>query len=196
MSTLIETAPVIEAPAAAEAPTPKKHRVLRLVISLVVFGVALLALWPAQYGGFTGLTIVNGHSMEPTYHTGDLVLSLREPAYQPGEVVSYLIPKGQPGAGGRVIHRVLSVSTTTGTAVYTTQGDNNTSTDPWHFGSSDVLGKAVFSVPSIGTLLGKLANPLILGLAAAAAVFGIVWRFGRDPKKKNSSQRRHRTTRH
>ncbi|MES2170512.1 MAG: signal peptidase I [Actinomycetota bacterium] len=165
-------------------------------MSLVALLIALVALWPAQYGGFTGLTIVNGHSMEPTYHTGDLVLSLRQPSYQPGDIVSYLIPKGQPGATGRVIHRIVSVSTATGSAVYTTQGDNNNSADPWHFGSSDVLGKAIYSIPSIGTLLSKLASPLILGLASAATVFGIVWRFGRDSRKsKKGAQSRHRTKR-
>jgi signal peptidase len=166
----------------------KPHRILRFVVSLAVFLIALVAPWPAQYGGFTGLTIVNGHSMEPTYHTGDLVLSIREPVYQPGDVVSYLIPAGQPGAGGRVIHRIISVSTASGSAIYTTQGDNNTSADPWHFGTADVLGKAVFSIPAIGTVLSKLASPLLLGLASAATVFGIIWRFGRDTTK----QRRHK----
>ena len=191
MMTMVSEAP----PGVTAAPTRNKRRLLRLVISLLVFTGALLALWPAQYGGFTGLTIVNGHSMEPTYHSGDLVLSLREPAYQPGEIVSYLIPAGQPGAGGRVIHRILSASTTTGSPVYTTQGDNNSSSDPWHFGTSDVLGRAVVSIPSIGTLLAKLANPLILGLASAATVFGVVWRFGRDTGKNPPKQRRHRAVR-
>ena len=48
-------------------------------------------LWPTSLGGCTTLTIVSGHSMEPTYYTGDLVVS-RCGDYQVGDIVVYNPP--------------------------------------------------------------------------------------------------------
>ena len=161
----------------------KSRRPLRYVGSILIFLVALAILWPAQFGGFTGLTVVNGHSMEPTYHTGDLVVTLRLPSYQPGDIVSYKVPTGQLGAGGRVIHRVLSEDPVKGQTVYTTKGDNNPTADPWHFRTSDVLGKALFSIPAIGSVLGGASNPIVVGLVAGLLVMLLIWRIGSAPKK-------------
>jgi signal peptidase I len=170
----------------ANAPQTRR-RPWRFVGSVLIFIVALVILWPAQFGGITGLTVVNGHSMEPTYHTGDLVVSLRLPSYQNGDIVSYLVPKGQPGAGGRVIHRIFSIDNSSGSTAYTTKGDNNPSVDPWHFGNGDVLGMALFSIPAMGSVLGGASNPIVIGLVAGILVMLLVLRIGSAPKK-----RRHR----
>jgi signal peptidase len=175
---------------AVVAKTTKPRRPLQYVGSIVIFLIALVVLWPAQFGGFTGLTVVNGHSMEPTYHTGDVVVTLRLPSYQFGDIISFKVPDGQPGAGGRVIHRVFSVAQTDGKAVYTTKGDNNPSVDPWHPGNADILGKALFSIPAIGSVLGGASNPIVVGLVAGALVTLLIWRIGSAPK-----ERRHRGAR-
>ena len=165
----------------------KSRRPLKYVGSIVIFLIALVVLWPAQFGGFTGLTVVNGHSMEPTYHTGDLVVTLRLPSYHFGDIISFKVPDGQPGAGGRVIHRIFNADQVNGQTVYTTKGDNNPSVDPWHPGNADVLGKALFSIPSIGSVLGGASNPIVVGLVAGGLVTLLMWRIGSAPKK-----RRHR----
>jgi signal peptidase len=144
-------------------------------------------VWPAQFGGITGLTVVDGHSMEPLYHTGDLVISVRQPAYAVGDVVSYQVPEGQPGAGGRVIHRIVAVDN----GVYSTLGDNNPDLDPWRFESGDVLGKAVFMIPSIGaigTVLGSQAG-LIAGLACGLLVTILLWRSGGSSSAERGKHR-------
>jgi signal peptidase len=174
-------------PDAAESVPAKPRRPWRYVVSVGIFLVAVVLLWPAQFGGLTGLTVVNGHSMEPTYYTGDLVVSFRLPNYAPGDIVSYRVPSGQPGAGGRVIHRIFSEATTGGRTVFTTKGDNNPSTDPWNFVTGDVLGKALFSIPAIGSVLGGASNPIVVGLASGLLVTVLLWRIGSAPKK-----RRHR----
>jgi signal peptidase len=143
------------------------------VASAVFILAALLLLWPAQFGGITGLTLVNGASMNPTFHTGDLVVSVRLPAYQPGQIVSYLVPAGEPGAGGRVIHRIFSVDSE---GIYTTKGDNNPDVDPWHFRSADALGTAIFALPGIGIMLGGLSSPLVMGVAFGLLVTLLLWR--------------------
>ena len=195
MSSTTMLRPLTDADDSVESPLPETveaarepRRPWRYVVSVLVFLAALVILWPAQFGGLTGLTVVNGHSMEPTYHTGDLVVSLRLPSYAPGDIVSYLVPKGQPGAGGRVIHRVFSEATTGGRTVFTTKGDNNPSTDPWHFSTGDVLGKALFSIPAIGSVLGGASNPIVVGLASGLLVTVLLWRIGSAPKKRRHRQ--------
>jgi signal peptidase len=182
MSTIIDTERQPE-PVVQHAHVKPRKRAWRIVESAVIFVVAIVILWPAQFGGLTGLTVVSGHSMEPTYHTGDLVVSLRQLSYAPGDIVSYKVPAGQAGEGGRVIHRIFSIDSSTGAAVYSTKGDNNPSVDPWHFGTNDVMGHALFSIPSMGSVLGGVTNPIVVGLASGLLVTILLWRIGSAPKK-------------
>ncbi|MFB9618673.1 signal peptidase I [Brooklawnia cerclae] len=162
-------------PSSVRSRSRAKSRRIGSVARAVALVFVVLALWPATWGGLTGLTAVYGHSMEPTYRTGDLVVTVRAPSYHVGDVVSYKVPEGQPGAGGRVIHRVVSVDASSGTEVYTTKGDNNSSADEWRFGADDVLGRAVLRVPSAGRLLGPGLLPWFLAVVCGAAVIVLLW---------------------
>jgi signal peptidase len=70
----------------------------------------VLTAWPVQFGGPTGYTIVSGHSMEPVYHPGDLLITRSQQHYQPGQIVVYTIPAGAPAAGFHVVHRLIAGS--------------------------------------------------------------------------------------
>ena len=98
------------------------------------------------------MTIVSGQSMEPTYYTGDLVVS-RCGDYEVGDVVVY----NPPDVGGaRVIHRIIG-----GDAQgWVIQGDNNDFIDPWEPADERVLGKAVLHVPKAGFIGSVLINPM------------------------------------
>lgn len=150
-------------------------RMLRHAVTTVLFVLAVVVLWPAQVGGVTGLTIVSGASMEPTYRTGDLVVTLRLPQYSEGDVVSYVVPEGQPGAGGRVIHRISAVESVGGETTFTSVGDNNDTVDPWRFAADDVMGVAVLTIPQLGTVFGAITNPLAVGLGAGALITLLLW---------------------
>lgn len=139
----------------------------------ILFVVAVALLWPARYGGISGLTVVSGHSMEPTFHTGDLLLSIRQPSYRVGDIISYTVAAGQPGAGGRVIHRIAAIDDS---GRYRTQGDNNPDSDPWRSTSGDVMGREIFSIPGVGTLLGPASAPAALGLVFGGLVTVLIWR--------------------
>ncbi|GEA88171.1 signal peptidase I [Cellulomonas cellasea] len=121
----------------------------------VLATVAALAwlVWPSTLGGCTTVTIVSGHSMEPTYVTGDLVVSrCGEPRV--GDVVVYR-PAGENG--GRVIHRVVGGDAESG---WRMQGDNNDFTDPWSPRGEEVQGIARVHVPHAGTVAAVLLSPL------------------------------------
>lgn len=148
---------------------------IRALLSWALLIVAVALLWPAAWGGFTGLTVVNGQSMEPTYTTGDVVITWRQPAYGPGDVISYVVPEGQAGAGGHVIHRVLDVDSSTGTDVYTTIGDNNPTADQWAIGPEHVSGKTVLRIPGAAVLLSPEVLPYVVAIAVGGIVTVLLW---------------------
>lgn len=157
---------------------------MRQVSAWVLLAFAVILLWPAQLGGITALTVVNGHSMEPTYETGDLVVSVKLPRYRVGDVVSFAVPEGQDGAGGRVIHRIVDVRTTAGGRTYTTQGDHNPQPDPWRIGDADILGRAFAHVPRVGVGLTPQGAPIVLAIALGGIVTLLLWGDGRGSRSR------------
>jgi signal peptidase len=134
----------------------------------VIAAVAAYLLWPTSLGGCTTLTIVSGHSMEPTYYTGDLVVA-RCGAASVGDVVVY-----QPRelGGARIIHRVVGGGPTTG---WTMKGDNNPSADPFHPSPSEVLGVAKIHLPKVGLVASALTSPFIWGSLILIALGLFIW---------------------
>lgn len=153
----------------AGAVTPR--RLVGIVASVVLYtlaGVAAFLLWPTSLGGCTTLTIVSGHSMEPTYYTGDLVVT-RAAAPQVGDIIVY-----QPVdvGGARVIHRIVGGNATEG---WVMKGDNNSWLDPWQPKGSEVLGTARLHLPHVGAVARTLVSPVLwVGLILIAGAL-LLW---------------------
>jgi len=60
---------------------------------------------PMQVGGQTAFVIVNGNSMEPNFHLGDLIIIRPEPYYSIGDQVVYQ----NSDLGGSVFHRIIDL---------------------------------------------------------------------------------------
>lgn len=138
-------------------------------LGLALFlAVAVWALWPSTLGGCTTLTIVSGHSMNPTYATGDLVVArCGEP--QVDDVIVY-----QPATenGGRVIHRIIGGDGETG---WRMQGDNNDFTDPWLPVADEVLGVARLHLPGVGVAASILLQPMTWASLLVIAGAILLW---------------------
>ncbi|WP_161599355.1 S24/S26 family peptidase [Arthrobacter luteolus] len=135
------------------------------VLAAFVAGL-LYFLWPSSLGGCSTLTIVSGHSMDPTYATGDLVWSrCGEPSV--GDIVVYS-PADTNGA--QVIHRIVGGDAESG---WILQGDNNDFLDPWKPDNSQIVGIAAVHIPQLGNILYSFGNPGVWGslLILAAAFF-------------------------
>lgn len=153
----------------------RRRRTIPRLVALALTAVAVVLLWPATWGGIFGLTIVNGNSMMPTLSSGDLVVTMRQPSYGVGDVVSYVVPRGQAGAGGHVIHRIREIDETGPRPVFVSQGDNNPQPDPWRFGPEDVYGRAVARVPGLAGAVAGFVFPAAVGAVATLAFLAWAW---------------------
>ncbi len=132
----------------------------------------IVAFWPQSLGGSVAYVKVDGLSMEPTLHLGDLAVVRRQSSYRVGDPVAYRIPKGQFGAGALVIHRLTGID---GTGAFITKGDNRSVADEWRPRTADILGKVFYDVPGAGAALAALNRPVYLGgFVAALTVFVMV----------------------
>ncbi len=172
---------------AAERRSRRRRRVIPQLFGWLGVLMLVAMLWPASWGGVTGLTVVQGNSMLPTYKTGDLIVSIRWFSYQPGDVISFVVPDGQSGAGGRVIHRVTERDEL---GRMRTHGDGNLTPDPWLIEDVDVMGKAVLQIPGAGAWFGGNSQWLILAAAAGLAVTILLW----PSKAPEQATRARRTT--
>lgn len=132
--------------------------------------------WPSSLGGCSTLTIVSGHSMEPTYFTGDLVWSrCGEPAV--GDVVVYSPPETD---GSHVIHRIIGGNGTDG---WILQGDNNDFVDPWTPDNSRIVGIAAVHIPNLGTIMHSLGSPYIWISVLVLAAAILLWPRAEEPEE-------------
>jgi signal peptidase I len=125
-------------------------------------------LRPQSLGGNAGYVLVSGQSMEPRYHTGDLVLVEKHSSYHAGQLIAYRVPKGDPMAGAQVIHRIIGGDATHG---FILRGDNRTAPDVWHPKPHDIVGAKALRLPGAIIVLQFLRAPVFLAILAAAFVF-------------------------
>lgn len=125
-------------------------------------------LWPSSLGGGTTLVIVNGDSMNPTFHDGDLVIARSGPV-EPGDIVIYT-PADMGGA--RVVHRIVGGDAASG---WKMQGDNNSWLDQWTPTDDDVLGRVALHFAGAGRLADFLITPWIWGFVLLGALALVVW---------------------
>ena len=148
--------------------------------------IALFVIWPQSLGGKVAYVKVDGHSMDPTYHTGDLAVVRRQSAYAVGDPVAYRIPRGEFGAGAIVIHRLVGGD---GVRGFVTRGDNRTIDDPWHPRTQDIVGRVRVDVAGLGTRVATLSKPAYLGALVAALTVAVMVVPSRQPTPGKPSRR-------
>lgn len=151
---------------------------LALVVGFLIFGRAGFVGSPLSY------VVVSGHSMEPTFWTGDVVVLQREGSYRKGDVIGYAIPKGGPGAGLIIIHRIIGGNAREG---YVMRGDNKPSPDPWRPRPADVVGRERLMVPKVGLIVRYVRSPM--GFAALAGLMTLTIALGGAAHERRREER-------
>jgi signal peptidase len=138
---------------------------------LLAGAVLLWWLWPQRLGGATTVVVVVGHSMEPTYHTGDVVIARRSDSYRPGDIVAVRV--ATPSGDTRlIIHRLMEVRPD---HHIVTQGDNRSLPDSFDFTTDAIAGKASLMVPKGGMILWLLSRWWMLAMAAGLLATTMLW---------------------
>lgn len=154
--------------AGAHARARRRLTFLADALAFAVVAAVAWAVWPASLGGATTFIIVDGSSMEPRFHSGDLVVArVGTPAV--GDVVVYR-PDGFDHA--LIVHQIVGGDGADG---WVMQGENNTWTDPWRPTNADVVGVVHSMVPRLGSLTMFLVSPILWGCVLALAAALLLW---------------------
>jgi signal peptidase I len=156
-------------------------------IQVLFFLVALYFSVPQRFGGKTEYSIVNGKSMEPTFHTGDLIIARPADRYNVGDVVVYRIPDEKYPSAFRIVHR-LSVQLPNGN--FLAQGDNNEGSDAWEITKANIVGKQALMIPKGGVVMSRLLSPLFIGTYIGLIVFWAVWSDDDDEESDEEEDQR------
>jgi len=95
------------------------------------------------------LLVILSASMGASLPVGSLAVTMPQPEYFVGDVVTFKIP----GSDELLTHRVVEVGSVDGVRVLNTQGDANNVVDDWELTDDDIIGKVVFHLPYLGYLL-------------------------------------------
>lgn len=120
------------------------------------------------------LYIVVGGSMSPTFDAGSLAIidPVTPDTIQVGDVVTF---KGVSSETATT-HRVVNILNENGELNFVTRGDANDVDDPALLESNRIIGKVVFTIPYIGSLLSFSQSKLgLLTLVIIPGVFLIIF---------------------
>ncbi|GAB4419644.1 MAG: hypothetical protein Kow002_07410 [Anaerolineales bacterium] len=153
---------------------------LTLLLSAVL-GIFWYLFAPTGLGGQAAYIIIRGNSMEPLFHTGDLVILRDEKHAQVGDIFAYQHPEL-----GIIIHRIVNIREDR----YIFQGDNNDWLDSYLPAKEDLVGKAWIHIAGAGNGVVWLRKPvnasLITAITGGFLMFGLV----SNPSKKTKHKKR------
>ena len=142
-------------------PSPAK-KLAAGAIALALCASAWFFLAPPTVGGSTTYVFTDGTSMQPNFHTGDLVLVRPRSTYRVGDVVAY----NNHMLGTVVLHRIVGRDG----ARYRFKGDNNNFVDPEHPTRDQLIGALWLHVPGAAKRLGPLRRPATIALLVVLGV--------------------------
>ncbi|HEX7557482.1 MAG TPA: signal peptidase I, partial [Leptolinea sp.] len=129
----------------------------------VLLVISVVALWiafaPINLGGQIAYVLVNGDSMEPGFHAGDLVIVRQAEDYQVGDIVTYR----NADMGANVIHRIIGTEQDR----FIIKGDNNSWIDGYQPRRDEVVGKLWIHLPKLGAVVEWVRTPINMALSVA-----------------------------
>ena len=154
----------------AEAKPPLWRRTLSVLFTALIIAAAIY-VWPARLGGETRLVIVSGHSMEPTYDLGDIVVARGGGTPEVDDAVVFAVPEGT-AEGMLVIHRILERDSD---GRFITQGDNRDTPDQWPLTEADIVGEPLLHIPKGGVVVRFFQQLWVLAIVLGLLAMFLLW---------------------
>ncbi len=153
-----------------------------LAVALLLLGFGLLGL---RVAGFQFIS-VRGHSMEPTFSPGALLIARSAPpaTVQAGDIIAFSGMAGEPN----IVHRVVALQMGS-TPVATTMGDNNPVSDPYPVVLRGAVPRIIWSVPQVGWWFTPGVGRYLLVVSSLLAALAAVRHAGRLIAERGLQQR-------
>lgn len=158
-----------------------ERRIPRIITGVALIGalLVLLAVALVQTLGWYRFVPVLSGSMSPYIETGDLAVLQPVDAADltVGDVIAFEAPIGDQQL---MLHRVSEIVSPTPELRIRTQGDANSSDDPWTASvSDDVLWRATDKIPSLGqpvVFAHRVGAPTVIMVGGGLILFALVMR--------------------
>ena len=148
--------------------------------------IVLACLWfcfaPVALGGSTSYVVTDGVSMEPRFHSGDLVLVRSQSSYRVGQIVAYRSNVFHT----IVLHRIIARDGSR----YVFKGDNNNFVDFEHPAQSQLIGALWIHLPGAGARLQSLRSPALVGILVAVGTLLFAGAAFTQHRRRRRRQRR------
>jgi len=123
------------------------------------------------------MMVVDGNSMVPTYHDGDLLVIQKDvdkSRIEPyKDVIVFYNPSPPPPI---IVHRVIDRLIINNQLYFKTKGDNNPIPDQFYPGVPDknVIGIVIWNMPVLGRALTIIYSPITKGVISTLIIIAIV----------------------
>lgn len=155
-----------------------------ITVIVAVVAVAFVAIKLLGWNMYT----VESASMTPKLPVNSVVVvqKIEPEQIKEGDIITYILNENNV----LVTHRVVAVDSQNQT--FTTKGDANNSNDSTPVRWGNVVGKATFCIPGLGTPVKFLTNPsnrpYVIAVIAVLLILSIVWDCTVKKKDKKSKQ--------
>jgi signal peptidase len=154
------------------------------LLSIFAFLIIVSVLSNVNLGGSYHSFLVQSGSMEPTIHTGDVIIVQPQHQYQANDTITF------QENSRKVTHRIVEISNQPGKTYFSTKGDANRAEDNALVSADKVIGKVVLTIPRLGfaVVFSKSLPGLILFifLPALLIIFDEIRKIRHYKKAQNS----------
>lgn len=155
-----------------------------IVLGAIIFVALLLIFSTFPITGNIKLLSVLSGSMEPTIHTGSVIIIKPESSYKVGDVITF---SKNTKTDVPTTHRIAETKAVEGSMVYKTKGDANNTEDNIETKETEVIGKVLFSIPYLGYIVDFVKKPvglmLVIVIPAVIVIYDELRKIGKELKK-------------
>lgn len=144
-----------------------------LSISFLLASCCLLFVLSNTLWGFHAFIVTSG-SMEPSIHTGSLVITQYNPpqSLKLGDIITFMPPIKEREF---VTHRIIHIAQQQNLTLFKTKGDSNINQDTWTLAGGAIVGKVTYTIPYVGYLFSFIKSKIgmVLFILLPAVIIGV-----------------------